>query len=560
MKICFLNEEIIKYFFTIIQTCITGEREIMETDFQKFLADYESRVVELSKEMSTAYFDATISGKKEDYEKAAALQLKLNKIYSDKNDFEVLKKFKASGEITAPLLRRQLEIIYNLYASNQFDEKLMEEIINLSLKVEETFSTFRISVGGKELTDNEIDDLLIESVNSEELETVWKASKQIGDKVVGDVINLAEMRNESARALGYSNYYEMSLALNEQSLDEIEKLFDDLDSLTRSAFVQLKDEIDDYLSARLSAPKNRLMPWHYQDKFFQHGPKIYKVDLDSYFKDKDIVKLTIDYFRGIGLEINDLVEKSDLFEKEGKYQHAYCSDIDRNGDIRVVCNLKPNYRWMGTMLHEYGHAVYDKYVDKNLPWELRTHSHIFTTEAIAMFFGRMAADPDWLEFMTGITENEKNKISSDCFNSFRLEQLVFSRWVQVVFRFEKSFYENPGQDLNKLWHTLVEKYQLLKTPEGWNEPDWASKIHIALYPAYYHNYILGELLASQIYFYLKNNSAGSFSLVNNLELGGYLIDNIFKPGNRFRWDELIRKSTGYSLSPRFYADQIVKEK
>ena len=37
----------------------------------------------------------------------------------------------------------------------------------------------------------------------------------------------------------------------------------------------------------------------------------------------------------------------------------------------------------------------------------------------------------------------------------------------------------------------------LKKPEGRNMPDWATKIHVALYPCYYHNYLLGELLASQ---------------------------------------------------------------
>ena len=53
--------------------------------------------------------------------------------------------------------------------------------------------------------------------------------------------------------------------------------------------------------------------------------------------------------------------------------------------------------------------------------------------------------------------------------------LVFSRYCQVMFRFEKSMYENPDQDLNKLWWDLVEKYQEIKRPEGRNEPDFASK-------------------------------------------------------------------------------------
>lgn len=522
----------------------------MEKEFRDFINYYESKVINLSKDLSIAYFEATISGKKEDYEKAASLQLELNKIYSNKNDFCRLKEFKESGLITEPQLKRQLELIFNAFASNQYDELLMEKIVTLSTRIEEKFSTFRVNINGREITDNIVDDILSESGDTKELEAVWNASKKIGNLVVDDVIQITKMRNESARMLGFSNYYEMSLTLSEQNPSDIEKLFDELDLLTNNAFADLKNEIDTYLAKRYSTKKEDLMPWHYQDKYFQHGPKIYGLDLDAYFKDKDLVKITIDYFRSIGLETEDLIKKSDLFEKEGKYQHAYCTDIDRDGDIRVVCNLKPNYKWMGTMLHEYGHAVYDKYIDKNLPWELRTHAHIFATEAVAMFFGRMASDPEWLKQMIGITQGEADKIKTDCFNSFRLEQLVFSRWVQVMFRFEKGLYENPDQDLNTLWWSLVEKYQMLKKPEGRNEPDWASKIHIALYPAYYHNYMLGELLASQFHLYFANAASGK-------EPGKFFIDKFFKHGAELLWDELIKVSTGEYLSPKFYAKQIV---
>ena len=78
--------------------------------------------------------------------------------------------------------------------------------------------------------------------------------------------------------------------------------------------------------------------------------------------------------------------------------------------------------------------------------------------------------------------------------------LIFSRWCQVVFRFEKELYANPDQDLNKLWWDLVEKYQEVKRPAGRNEPDYASKIHIVTVPVYYHNYLMGELFAAQVHY------------------------------------------------------------
>ena len=67
-----------------------------------------------------------------------------------------------------------------------------------------------------------------------------------------------------------------------------------------------------------------------------------------------------------------------------------------------------------------------------------------------------------------------------------------------MFRFEKSLYQNPEQDLQDLRWSLVEQYQLLHRPANRETAaDWATKIHIATAPCYYHNYLLGELLASQ---------------------------------------------------------------
>ena len=502
-------------------------------------------------------------GKTEDYDRSSELQIKYNKIYSNKDDFAILKKIKESNLIKDEILNRQLDVLFRAYSKYQVDEKKLEAIVKLGTEIENRYSTFRAEAGGKKLTDNQIEETLKSSTDSQILKDTWLASKKIGNVVANDILKLVKMRNETAKELGYSNYHEMSLKLAEQDPKEVEAIFDDLYERTKDVFAKVKNDMDDFLSRRYQVSKDQLMPWHYQNRFFQEAPKIYSVDLDSYYKNQDIVQLTSKYFDGIGLKIDDMVAKSDLFEKDGKYQHAYCTDIDRLGDVRVVCNVKPNYNWMGTMLHEFGHAVYSKNIDRNLPWTLREEAHTFTTEAIAMLFGRFASNPQWLVDVVGISQKEKEKIADASFNSLRLEQLVFSRWAQVVYRFEKSMYENPDQDLNKLWWDLVEKYQLLKRPENRNEPDWASKIHIALYPAYYHNYMLGELLASQLSFYINKNLLNSTDPMNQsfngkTEVGKYLKDNIFAEGNELYWNDMIEKATGEKLTAKYYAQQFIK--
>ncbi|MDD2680407.1 MAG: M2 family metallopeptidase, partial [Candidatus Omnitrophica bacterium] len=119
-------------------------------------------------------------------------------------------------------------------------------------------------------------------------------------------------------------------------------------------------------------------------------------------------------------------------------------------------------------------------------------------------------------------------------------------------------------DLNKLWWDLVEEYQMIKKPEGRDEPDWASKIHIATEPAYYHNYMLGKMLASQLQYYISKNIINSEnpdeqSFTNKKDVGEFLKSSIFKQGARYRWDKLIKKALGEKLNPEYFAKQFISE-
>jgi len=549
-------------FLTFLNGC-KSEKEIMHNELKAFIVEFEKKIKPLNEEAALTYFDATVTGSKELFDKYEKLQLEIEKAYSNKDDFLKLKRIKESNLIEDPLMLRELDLLYKAFLSRQADEKLREQIIKLSTQTENIYSTFRTKVDGKELTDNEIEDILTNSTNEKELEKVYLASKQVGKAVADSVLKLVKMRNELARQLGFENYHQMSLILSDQDPNEIENIFDELDSLTRDIFAQLKNEIDNYLCSRFKITKDKLRPWHYQNRFFQEAPKIYQVDLDQYYKNQNIAELARKYFNSLDLNVDDILAKSDLYEKEKKYQHAYCITIKRNDDVRILCNIKPDSKWMNTTLHELGHAVYDRYINPSLPYFLREPAHTFVTEAVAMFFGRLASDPVWMKDLAVISDEEAAKISEITFKILKLEQLVFSRWAQVMYRFEKAMYENPDQDLNSLWKNLVEKYQLLKYPENRNEPDWAAKIHIALYPAYYHNYLLGELLASQFNYKIKSdmlkidpNFPASF--YNDKRVGKFFKEKVFSVGASYPWNKMIEKATGEKLTAKYYALQFVK--
>jgi peptidyl-dipeptidase A len=217
---------------------------------------------------------------------------------------------------------------------------------------------------------------------------------------------------------------------------------------------------------------------------------------------------------------------------------------------------------MNTMLHELGHATYDKYIDQTLPFLLREPANQFTTEGIAMLFGGFASNANWMKKSLKLSNSEVNKIRETVEQNARLSKLIFARWSMVVFNFEKNLYDNPEQNLNKLWWDLIEKYQLIKQPDNPLGAEWATKIHIATYPVYYQNYQLGEILASQILNYVAKNFYNNANLDevtfwDKKEAGNYLKDKVYNPGKKLEWNEMIKAATGEYLTAKYFIKQYV---
>jgi peptidyl-dipeptidase A len=196
--------------------------------------------------------------------------------------------------------------------------------------------------------------------------------------------------------------------------------------------------------------------------------------VDRYFEDRDLEALTRKTYDLLGLDVRGVMAKSDLYGRPGKNQHAFCLSVGREYpyDVRVLANVKPDAYWMDAMLHEFGHAVYDRHINPRLPYLLRTVAHVATTEAIALMMGSRSGEPGWLTRVAGVPEEDLRPDVDTLATRRRAERLVFTRWALVVFLFKCELYANPGRgDLNSVWWDPVERLQLVKRPPGRDEPD-----------------------------------------------------------------------------------------
>jgi len=517
----------------------------------------------LSRQANLTYWEAATTGEVDKFEEYARLQLQIRRIYSEPSGFARVKALRKSDPRDLRLAR-QLDKFYYAYVQNQIEPDLLKEIVELDTKVQEAYNNYRATIDGRKVTMSDIYTSLTTQTDCAKREAAWRASKQVGNTIVADFLRLVRLRNQAARRLGFDNFHTMTIVAGEQKTRELDNIFDELDRLTRKPFAAMKKELDGVLAKSYGITPEELMPWHYHDPFFQRTPLVYELDLDQYYKGRDVKELSRRYYAGIGLPIEDILARSDLYDREGKYPHAFSHDVDRSGDVRVLANLQDTERWMETLLHELGHAIYDRYHDPNEPWLLREPAHPFATEAIAMFFGRLSRNAAWMQQMLNLSDEETVKIMQVSDRYLRFQQILFVRWALVMYRFEKALYADPDQNLNDLWWDLVEEYQLIRRPPGQADAGWLSKLHFTTAPCYYHNYMLGELLASQlhdclVHKVLKLESDKGLSYVGDQRVGRYLRENVFGPGARYPWNEMIVRATGRRLSPKYFVEQFVSQ-
>lgn len=519
----------------------------------------------LEAQYNLAEWENFLSGRDEDAARSRELEIDLRHLHSDRETFETLRSLRQSQQITDPMLARQLDVLYRAFEENQIDGALMERMVTMQSELQQTLNNSRARVGNEEFSRNQVYEVLATSDDSARRQAVWEAAKGVGEQIAPRLIELVNLRNQSATALGYQNYYEMMLNVREQDPEEIQRVFDELAETTDEPFRVAKAQLDAMLAQRFGVAVEELGPWHYADPFFQSSPGA-GIDIDPIFASGDrnhVATIATDFYEGIGLPVvDDILERSDLFEREGKSEHAYCFQMDRAGDVRILTNLQNDGRWMGTILHELGHGVYDSHIDLSLPYELRAPAHIFTTEGVAELFGMLTHDPVWLRRNGRVPDDAPANFDDLVRAEHRLDLLIFARWTLVMLNFERELYTNPNRDMNALWWDLVERYQYLRRPDtaegGFH---WATKDHLVIAAVYYHNYMLGRMFAAQLRHRIgqevpETMASGSFDMQGQPAVGRYLVENVFRPGKLYPWSEFVRRSTGEELTARYFAEEI----
>lgn len=508
----------------------------------------------LSRQLNLAYWKAATTGEQAAWQAVAGQELALRRLYADPLAWSRLRQAASVPRWRDALLERQVIVLEAQFHENQIDPALLEQLTRATARLERAASGYRPSVLGRPVGIDDVYQIMRVEPDVAIRRAAWQGLIGRGAALREELLALVRLRNRAARTLGFADHHQLRLRFDELDPAWLQALVDRLARETDPVFGALVPQLQARAAERFGLRPGDLRPWHFEDPTFQSAGSELGLDLDPLFEGIDPTGLVETAFGRAGLKLDGVFGRSDLVDRPGKLPQAFCLDVDRAGDVRILANLQPGERWTATLLHEAGHAAYRAGISPDLPWLLRTPAHEALTEAVAVLFARLTRDPSWLEQVAGIAARRLRPRLDELDRLRRTDELLFLRWCLLMVHFERELYRDPDQDLDRLWWELKQRYQGIAAPPGAAPSDWAAQLHLVLAPVYYHNYLLGQLLASQLERQLA--SVGPDPLLRP-DAGLWLRERIFAPGASLRWDELVQQATGESLDPAYHIARIV---
>ncbi len=536
---------------------MTGNVEA-EKALRGVLEELDKRFEPLRNEKEVAEWQAYIEGTPESYHKAEQARLALYMAQSEPLIFQELGERLADPGIQDMLLRRWATLLRLELAKNRLPEDAHSELLAKETELLSIYNTFRPEVDGVPVPMSRIHEILRTSKNVKERKEAWEAAKVLGKETAEKLRELVRTRNIAARQLGFPDYYRMYLEVQEIDEARLFSLLGQFASMSEDSFRRLKAKLDRVLADRYNMEAVDLAPWHYSDPCFREMPPVSGANLDDLFKDYPVMDWIRQYFNGVGLSVDQIIPKSDLEDRAGKFPYAQVADLNRKGDVRVLLNLDGSVESATTALQKFGQALYMMNMSEELPYTLRKPSHACMAEASAMFFQRQTRDIEWLIEMFNLTGPQIREIETAVRQEAMMNMAINSRWMLVMIHFERGLYRDPDHDQQQRWWDLVERFQLVRSPEDRTEEnDWACMHHFALQPVYYQNYLLGHWIASQMHYKIVDDLKLESPVVYKdlPAVGQWLKENMYSHGAFWEYNEFTRNITGTSPSPKQFIQQ-----
>jgi peptidyl-dipeptidase A len=494
-----------------------------EAELKSFLDKLEKRLEEVDVEYGETLWRKYLQKPHGDLNE---IERKRSEIILNDDYLHVLREWKPRVRDVA--LLKRVKAMERLFLNERVEA--LPEVFTLRNRINEEHIKFKPTVLGKKMDRTDVREILRKDPDRSKRKAAWESSAVLSRKIEADVKELMKKRNQNAQKFGYKTYVDYSLTLDIIDKEELLQLYRDLERLSDPHFRSVLKKVKESLRI------DQLEPWDISfaiDQFVKPP--------DEHFpKDKIIPK------------IKELVEawginsgKLPIMIKQADIPFGgLCFPIRIPTDVRIVSNPRDGHRFYSTLFHEYGHALHACFV-RQQHYPLKLDIGCFS-EGMATILQHFVSDPDWLREKTSLSREEVTRFVK----AQKASLLLRLRNLMALSTFEFLAYENPEQDLNRLWSQTQARYLMVAENET---PQWAAQSIYTTHPVYFQNYILAEMIAAQTLQHLREKYG---NLLNNRKVAEFLIENYYAPGSSIDWPEKVEKATGEKLSAEALVEQL----
>ncbi len=472
-----------------------------------------------------------------------------------------------------PLQVKQLEAILFMAGSTP---EIAGDIVHKRIRAEtaqtELLYGYKYMLNGKEVTTNNLDEILRTSAVLKDRLDAWNTSKEIGTTLKLGLENLRNLRNKSVQALDYKDFFAYQAAEYGMSSDEIMQSCNQMVSDVWPLYRELHTWARYELAAKYKQSVPDYLPAHWlPNRWGQDWTAMINVEginLDESLKSKSpqwIVEQGEAFYKSLGFDAlpKSFYTKSSLYPLPAgatykKNNHASAWHIDNNKDVRSLMSVEPNTEWWGTVLHELGHIYYyQTYSNPNVPLILRGGANRAYHEAMGSLIGLAALQKPFLQKFGLVGKDVK---TNDTLNMLKeaLDFVVHIPWgAGVMTGFENELYtKNLSKDnFNKAWWDLVKKYQGIEPPSTRSELycDAATKTHINDDAAQYYDYSMSNVLLFQFHDHIAKKILKQDPHNTNYwgsTATGKFLKELMYPGASVDWREHLKKHLGSEMSAK----------
>ena len=559
---------------------VTTDNTALQKEVQTYLDKYNAEYQRLTYADQLAQWQLNVhivEGDTMDSYNASKADDALSRFTGSVENIKAIKKYMAIKKQLTPLQVRQLDAMLYLAGNNPATAgDVVKKRIDLQNAELQKLYGFKFTMGDKEVTPNQIDEILRKSTDNKERTAAWESSKQVGAKLKDGLAQLRDLRNKSVAPLDYHDYfaymvsqYGMSsedlLKMTRSFIHDVWPIYRELHTWARYHLAdQYHQPVPDYIPAQW-LPNRWAQDW--SDLVEVKG-----LSIDDYLQKKGaewIPKESEKFYMSIGFDALDqsFWKNSSLYPLSvnagyKKNTHASAWHLDLNKDIRSLQSIEPNTRWWGTCLHEFGHVYYFRaYSNPNVPIVLRNGANRAYHEAFGTMMGLASMQKPFLQ---GLGMIDANATSNDTLKLLKdaLQYIVMVPWAGGTMpEFEHSLYaENlPEDKFNARWWEIVKQVQGIVPPSDRGEQycDAATKTHITDDPAAYYDYCIANVLLFQAHTYIADSilhqDPHATNYYGNKAVGDFL-KKIMTPGASVDWREHLRNCIHSDLSAKPMVD------